>query len=300
MPDHRVALFFCNLGNGVRNTGIDAIVIGTGFGVIACAIECKECCPGCDSERSPINGHRALLHEVRFEHAKDLGIEIRMGHQAVEYWEDEASGKASVKSQTGESFDADIIVAADGAMNLARKLVIHGEFICTFFSYCSPLVGKDMHCLASSSLGGKGIAWFTHKFSSPGEIEDVDWGPRCAAVILKAPSCIDWKLLVHDPLPTWVRKSGPVALIGDAAHPFLPSSAQGASQAIEDGVTLAFTLNLAGKDNVLLSTRTWESIRYVKYSDFQKMRNITSASHCTGTNGCVMHSDKWHGAKAGD
>lgn len=33
--------------------------------------------------------------------------------------------------------------------------------------------------------------------------------------------------------------------MGDAAHPFLPTSQQGASQAVEDGVTIAHTLTLA-------------------------------------------------------
>jgi 2-polyprenyl-6-methoxyphenol hydroxylase-like FAD-dependent oxidoreductase len=69
-------------------------------------------------------GHRALLHEVLFEHAKSLGIEIHMGQQVVEYWEDEANGKAGVKIHTGETFDADVIVAADGVKSLARKFVI--------------------------------------------------------------------------------------------------------------------------------------------------------------------------------
>lgn len=59
------------------------------------------------------NGHRGLLHEILFEHAKSLGIEIRMGHQVVEYWEDEANAKAGVKIQTGETFDADVIVAVN-------------------------------------------------------------------------------------------------------------------------------------------------------------------------------------------
>lgn len=64
-------------------------------------------------------------------------------------------------------------------------------------------------------------------WSIPGRIEDVleivkGWNPRCAGVISKAPSCVDWKLIVHDPLPSWVSKSGRVILIGDAAHPFLP------------------------------------------------------------------------------
>ncbi|CAI7665462.1 unnamed protein product [Penicillium manginii] len=50
----------------------------------------------------------------------------------------------------------------------------------------------------------------------------------------------EWKLRVHDPLPTWVHEQ--VALVGDACHPTLPHLAQGAAQAIEDGAVLAVVL----------------------------------------------------------
>ncbi|KAF9891765.1 hypothetical protein FE257_003246 [Aspergillus nanangensis] len=50
----------------------------------------------------------------------------------------------------------------------------------------------------------------------------------------------EWKLRVHDPLPTWVHES--VALVGDACHPTLPHLAQGAAQAIEDGAVIAVAL----------------------------------------------------------
>ena len=58
-------------------------------------------------------------------------------------------------------------------------------------------------------------------------VEDVlavveGWDPRCAAILSKAPSCVDWKLVYRDPLPTWISKGARLALIGDAAHPFLP------------------------------------------------------------------------------
>lgn len=39
------------------------------------------------------------------------------------------------------------------------------------------------------------------------------------------------------------------------------TSMQGASQGIEDGVTLAVALEMAGKDKVALAARTWEAIR---------------------------------------
>jgi hypothetical protein len=41
----------------------------------------------------------------------------------------------------------------------------------------------------------------------------------------------------------------------------LRTSMQGASQAIEDGVTLAVALKMAGKDKVPLAARAWEGIR---------------------------------------
>lgn len=41
-------------------------------------------------------------------------------------------------------------------------------------------------------------------WSHPGKMEDVlaavaDWDPRCAAVLSKAPSCVDWKLVYREP-----------------------------------------------------------------------------------------------------
>jgi 2-polyprenyl-6-methoxyphenol hydroxylase-like FAD-dependent oxidoreductase len=70
-------------------------------------------------------------------------------------------------------------------------------------------------------------------WSYPGKIEDAlevvkDYDPTCRAIIEKTPEdCItDFKLVYRDPLPTWVSKHGHTALLGDAAHPFLPTSVQ--------------------------------------------------------------------------
>lgn len=49
-----------------------------------------------------------------------------------------------------------------------------------------------------------------------------------------------WPLFVYNPLPTWVR--GHVLLIGNAAHPILPFTGQGATQAMEDGAALGALL----------------------------------------------------------
>ena len=51
--------------------------------------------------------------------------------------------------------------------------------------------------------------------------------------------------------------------MGDAAHPFLPTSVQGASQAIEDGVTIATVLALAGSTSEIpTALLAYENIRY--------------------------------------
>ena len=51
----------------------------------------------------------------------------------------------------------------------------------------------------------------------------------------------EWKLRVHEPLPTWVEQT--TALVGDACHATLPHMNQGAAQAIEDGAVLSVVLS---------------------------------------------------------
>lgn len=76
-------------------------------------------------------------------------------------------------------------------------------------------------------------------------------------------------------------------MLGDSAHPFLPTSVhtriidssnfkvQGASQAMEDGVTLSVCLRKAGKDNVPLAVRVYERIRYDRVRKVQKTGETT-------------------------
>lgn len=72
---------------------------------------------------------------------------------------------------------------------------------------------------------------------------------------------VDYKLVWRDPLSTWLSPTARVALIGDAAHCHLPTSAQGGSQAMEDGVALAIALDKAEGD-VPLGLRVFERIRF--------------------------------------
>lgn len=61
--------------------------------------------------------------------------------------------------------------------------------------------------------------------------------------------------------------------MGDAAHPFLPTSQQGASQAVEDGVTIAHTLKLAKDRGMSLSygLKTFQAMRYDRVRRAQQL-----------------------------
>jgi len=74
---------------------------------------------------------------------------------------------------------------------------------------------------------------------------------------------IDWKLMWRDPQPQWASPGGRVVQLGDAAHTFIPSSENGATQAIEDAVSLATCLQLGGKDNIPAAVKVHVKLQYV-------------------------------------
>lgn len=69
-----------------------------------------------------------------------------------------------------------------------------------------------------------------------------DFHPICLKMLNMVPEgeVCEWKLRVHQPLPTWVH--GTTALVGDSCHPTLPHLNQGAAQAIEDAAVVAIAL----------------------------------------------------------
>lgn len=105
---------------------------------------------------------------------------------------------------------------------------------------------------------------------SPQRVLDVmdevpGWDPLLKEIISKTPenSIIDWKLLWRNPQPQWASEGGRVVQLGDSAHSFLPTSGNGATQALEDALSLATCLRLGGKDCISLSTRAHVLMRLV-------------------------------------
>ncbi|KIW16557.1 hypothetical protein PV08_03745 [Exophiala spinifera] len=262
-----------------------------------------------------ISGHRGEIHLVVLRYALARGIDIRFGQNVTGYFETEdAAGVVSNEVRiTGDIVLAAECVKSPGRKivlgfddppkpsgyavyrawydsqrladnDLTKHLVINGDTH-------SGWIGRDCHFLATSLKNGKDFSWvMTHKDNAnidedwqfPGKVEDVldelsGWDPVVHALVKATPpDClVDYKLVFRDPLPTFVSKRGRIALIGDAAHPFLPTSIQGASQAIEDGVTIAVCLEKAGRDSVVEALRTYEAIRYERVHRIQ-MTGVTT------------------------
>ncbi|KAK3384934.1 hypothetical protein B0H63DRAFT_494151 [Podospora didyma] len=146
-------------------------------------------------------------------------------------------------------------------------------------------IGQDVHFLAAAIKDGREMSWVcTHRdtggieesWQFPGKKEDVlrvleGWDPVVLELVKATPPdrLFDYKLVFRDPLPTFTSPKARTVLIGDAAHPFLPTSIQGASQAMEDGVVLASCLDKAGKGKVQEAVKVWQHIRYERVHRIQ-------------------------------
>jgi len=88
-----------------------------------------------------------------------------------------------------------------------------------------------------------------------------------------------WKLLDMEKMPSFIIKN--LAVLGDAAHPFLPHQGQGGGQAIEDAVSLAAVLPLGTtKADVADRLKIYEQCRYErahKIQDFTRTAGMDEA-----------------------
>lgn len=89
------------------------------------------------------------------------------------------------------------------------------------------------------------------------------WDPLFRQIVKKIPEdlIVDFKLLWRDPVMDWVSPKGHIILVGDAAHPHLPTSGNGGGQAMEDGATLAAVLDRAGRTNIPIALKAFEKLR---------------------------------------
>ncbi|MFD0981241.1 flavin-dependent oxidoreductase [Tropicimonas aquimaris] len=128
-----------------------------------------------------------------------------------------------------------------------QTMTISGEKGRKFVAYPIAHKGRDqsfIHWIADIDNAPK-RDMDKQDWSRNGDIADVlpsfedwhfDW-LDVAELIRSTELCWEWPLVDRDPLPSWTL--GPIALLGDAAHPMYPIGSNGASQGILDARVMA-------------------------------------------------------------
>ena len=235
---------------------------------------------------------RADLYGVLLAEARRRGVRVETGRRLVDA-EVLASGQVVARFGDGGEARGDVLVGADGIHSRVRRLIDpqapHPRYTgLGNVGGFSPHVPVDLAAGTYQMVFGK-RAFFGYTVAPGGEVWWFANPPRPTELPrdeLAAMTTEDWKQHLcalfaddvapavdiirategrivgtnqHDmpAVPRWRR--GPLVIIGDAAHAAAPSSGQGASMAIEDGLELARSLRDAG--DVAAALATYERLR---------------------------------------
>ena len=219
---------------------------------------------------------RCDLQRILVDAASDLGVALHWG-QAVDDFAPEASGQVCARLADGKFVHADLLIGAEGRMSSAARRFVAGSSQAVyqgFVNWIGVLDGTDMGDLAGTvndywgvgerfgfvTVGGHCCYWAgAAAVALPGSaiaapddlkqhlLQRFGAWPKSVAELIAGTSAATIRTVYvhdHDPLDCWHR--GNVLLVGDAAHAPLPTSGQGACQALEDAWHLARCLGQAG------------------------------------------------------
>ena len=223
--------------------------------------------------------HGALLEAVGSD-------AMQSDHEAVRFAQQ--GERVTLHFRDDERAEGDLLVGADGMWSVVRRVmhpneppprasgivavrgavhgVVHhlGDLAAVYYVDA----GVESAIVRASETG---IYWFlslARELVPPGITDPAavlaHMAPRFDATFRSITSAtLDLRfdeLFDRDPIPFWSQ--GVVTLLGDAAHPLLPHTGQGAAQAIVDGVTLGRLLT--GDANVPSALQAYQAERQTK------------------------------------
>jgi salicylate hydroxylase len=247
--------------------------------------------------------HRADLLDVLRSAVPDSSL--RRGKRCVDLTIRDGD-RPVLRFADGEIVEPDVVIGADGIHSVVRG-AIAGPSPATYSGICAfralvpserapafarrnaqtlwigpghhlvhyPVsAGRLVNLVAFAPAGDDAVESWT----ATGTVEEFlaefeGWDPRLTGLIRAAGTPGRWALLDRAPLRRW--STGPVTLLGDAAHPMFPFFAQGAAQAIEDAAVLARCL-ADDLDDPPRALRRYETLRIPRTSRLQEVSHARS------------------------
>jgi salicylate hydroxylase len=215
--------------------------------------------------------HRADLLAALTDAAGAAGVRIR-GGSPVEGFVVRPEGPA-LRLAGGEALEGDLAIGADGIRSALRAQIngpeapeFSGQIAWRGVIPASRLppglvapdatvwAGEGRHLVTYYLRGGALVnfvaveeraAWTAEGWSAQGDPDELrrafaGWHPGVISLLEQVGTTFLWGLFGRREQVRWT--DGPVALIGDAAHPMLPFMAQGAAMALEDVAVLVRAL----------------------------------------------------------
>jgi salicylate hydroxylase len=230
-----------------------------------------------------ITAHRADLHRLLQQRVPANAIHLNAICRSVA-----TRGNVAVASfEDGKEIEADVIVGADGirsnvreslfgaaparyTQQMAWRAIVPIEYVPQYVGpgksvrlnpddlvgwigpnghvICYPIRAGELYNLF---IGHVSEAWQEESWTIPSTKAEMfaahaGWNDALLAMFEKTEETFKWGICDRDPLDRWTV--GRVTLLGDAAHPMMPTLAQGASIAMEDAYTIARNLTRHADD----------------------------------------------------
>jgi 2-polyprenyl-6-methoxyphenol hydroxylase-like FAD-dependent oxidoreductase len=216
--------------------------------------------------------HRSDLHAHLLRACRDSPLVTLQTNRTVTAI-DEGDGVSVARCADGSVYQADLLIGADGLHSRVRWVLgdetppVCQEYVAfrgtvpmeriteaagpdSMVGWCGPEMHLIQYPVRRAELFNQ-VAVFRSLSYRPdsdkwGTIEELEakfapLHPLVSAALQTIGRDRRWTMYDRTPLDRWVR--GRIVLLGDAAHPMLQYLAQGACQALEDGVCLAEMLD---------------------------------------------------------
>ena len=239
-----------------------------------------------------LTAHRADLHALLQAKLPADSIHLDARCTAVS-----ALGNMAVACfADGRDVEADVVVGADGISSAVRESLFGAQparytqqmaWRCIVPIDCVPTeigpdrsvrighdeyvgwIGPDGHVICYPIRGGElynifaghvSEDWVEESWSVPSSVDELlagyrGWNAALIEMLRHVRHCYKWGIRDRDPLACWTQ--GRVTLLGDAAHPMMPTLAQGAAITLEDAFALA--RNLARHEDLRAGLDAYEA-----------------------------------------